>query len=61
MKTMQLNKCAFCKHWYDPTNTAIKPINAKLWEYNAAAKALCMENMHQRSAGMTCSKFECKV
>lgn len=33
-------KCAFCKHWYDPSNNAIKPRNPRfnqclITEYNA--------------------------
>ena len=29
-------RCAFCKYWYDPSNSAIKPVNPKnhSWEYD---------------------------
>ena len=26
-------KCAFCKNWYDPANSAIKPCGTITWEY----------------------------
>lgn len=31
-----IKKCAFCKYWYDPTNSAISPRSPKinLWEYD---------------------------
>ena len=25
-----IRKCAFCRHWYDPTNSAITPVKAKM-------------------------------
>ena len=24
IKTNHIQRCAFCKHWYDPTNAALK-------------------------------------
>ena len=29
-----LGYCAFCKHWYDPTNSAIKPLPGNWWEFD---------------------------
>ena len=42
-ETQDLKPCAFCKHWYDPTNSAIflKSGVARLWEYEDTKKALC--------------------
>ena len=34
IKTRGAVKCAFCKNWYDPTNSAIKPRSSALWEYD---------------------------
>ena len=33
-------KCALCKYWYDPTNSAITPVNPKIgiWEINDTDK-----------------------
>lgn len=32
----QCHKCAFCKHWYDPTNSHIQPKSPRinLWQYD---------------------------
>ena len=45
IKTNRILKCAFCKHWYDPTNDALKMVNpsAGLWEYNPRMKSRCAE------------------
>lgn len=39
-------KCAFCKYWYDPTNSAISPRSPKinLWEYDDK----CKKNAYRR-------------
>ena len=38
-----IKKCAFCKFWYDPTNSAIKPVknNPRCWRYTIGEKKLC--------------------
>lgn len=45
MELMNLNhpashKCAFCKHWYDPMNQAIRPKApiVGFWEYDPLAE-----------------------
>lgn len=57
--------CAFCKYWYDPTNSAISPVNplSGMWEYDPAAKSYC--TIHQGPAialaNNRCPKYECKI
>ena len=29
-----MRKCAFCQHWYDPANSAIRLQRPKIWEYD---------------------------
>lgn len=55
--------CAFCKHWYDPTNQYIKPQDAKngIWKFETTAKCLCLKWNLQKGAGMRCEKFENKL
>ena len=55
--------CAFCKHWYDPTNSALVARNpaAGFWEYDPRKKSRC-SMMNVETAGcQTCGKFEMKV
>lgn len=45
VNTKTVKKCAFCKYWYDPTNSAISPRSPKinLWEYDDKAKCKCLQ------------------
>ena len=66
MKTVNIKsvkKCAFCKHWYDSTNSAIKPRNPKInqWEYNDKAKCMCLQKNYDMSADAFCGDFELKL
>ncbi len=58
-------KCAICKHWYDPTNSAITPKNPRLnmWIINNTnQKALCMKRNYETTANAFCSRdFESKL
>ena len=65
---MQVNiknckKCAFCKHWYDPTNSAIAPKYPQrgIWEFEQKAKKKCLMTGMEKYAYSWCSKFEGKV
>ena len=57
------HKCAFCKHWYDPTNSHIRPKNQRtqLWEYDEKAKSYCDVKRVEKNADYRCMEFECKV
>lgn len=57
------NKCAFCKHWYDPTNTAINPKvpNIGLWEYDSKIEKKCLLKNINMKAFVGCNKFESKL
>ena len=37
--------CAFCKLWYDPTNSAIKPKQGVFWEYDTTQKERWMKTV----------------
>lgn len=55
-------KCALCKHWYDPTNSAIKPTATRgLWEIETSIKSKCLVKNCNMQSNMFCSKFESKV
>ena len=57
-----VKRCVICKHWYDPTNSAIKPKAPKinLWEYDEKAKNMCLKRNIEMPAFAVCHKFECK-
>lgn len=53
-----VKKCAFCKNWYDPTNSAIAPKapNIELWEIkDINQKCLCLKKNIQMPANAFCS------
>jgi hypothetical protein len=54
--------CAFCKHWYDPTNSAISPKIGHLWEFDTEMYAKCMKNnLMRRISFQVCNMFERKM
>ena len=63
IKTNRTVKCAFCRHWYDPTNVAICPKNpaAGLWEYDSRMKSKCSMKNIETVGGLFCGKFEMKL
>lgn len=56
-------KCALCKYWYDPTNSAISPKSPQIniWEYDEKAKNMCLQKGITISANASCSKYQCKL
>lgn len=55
----QGKKCALCKHWYDPTNSAIEPKapNIGLWKIkDINQKCMCLKKNIQTPAGAFCGK-----
>lgn len=55
--------CAFCRNWYDPANSCIRPKNPRNgnWEYDAGAKNRCMlSSFRETRGGEVCSNFESK-
>ena len=58
-----IKRCAFCKNWYDPGQTAIYPVNAKngWWEYDDAVINMCMVLNCKRKADSSCGKYVCKI
>ena len=59
----QCHKCAFCKHWYDPTNSHIQPKSPRinLWQYDHSATSYCDVKRVDIKADLFCSKYECKL
>lgn len=60
-----MKKCAICKYWYDPTNSAITPKipRQNIWIINdPSQKALCMKRNYNTTANAFCSRdFELKL
>lgn len=58
-----VKKCAFCKYWYDPNNSAISPRASKinLWDYDDKCKMKCMKKNYEIKASAFCSEYECKL
>ncbi len=56
-------RCAFCKHWFDPGDTAIRPRNVKhgLWEYDPDTKRVCEKRRYERPGNAFCNEYECKI
>lgn len=56
--------CPFCKHWYDPANSAIEPklLSRTNWTVDTDIKSKCMKkNYPTRSIHGGCREFESKV
>lgn len=56
-------KCAICKYWYDPTNSAINPKapHINVWEYDDKAKRMCLKKGSNTAASATCGMHICKL
>lgn len=61
----RVKKCAFCKYWYDPINSAISPKSPKigLWEIkDVNQKCICTKKNISMPANGFCSQdFESKL
>lgn len=55
--------CAFCVHWYDPTNSAIRPLAPKLgrWEFDNTKSCFCAIHKINKLARLSCPKFSRKL
>lgn len=54
-------KCAFCQHWYDPTNAAIRLKTNIFWEFDEKKKNRCLHYNTERPAFASCQHFEFKL
>lgn len=66
MKTVNIKNtkiCAFCRYWYDPTNSTIQPKNtvAGFWEYNSDIKNKCIKTNLNKPSWTSCGQYECKI
>ncbi len=55
--------CAFCKYWYDPTNSAIEPSNplAGFWHYDKDRREKCLKTNLSKSSFSSCRDYQCKI
>ncbi len=62
-KTESTKKCAFCRNWYDPTNSAIRPKSPSvgIWEFDPAVMKPCIVRPGERKAFYCCPDFICKI
>ena len=59
-----VKRCAFCRYWYDPTNSAIQPKAPKinLWTIvDEKRKSKCMKRTIEMRATASCKEYECKL
>lgn len=55
--------CALCKNWYDPTNSAIEPVDPVqgIWKFESQAKKKCLLTNGIRPGFAQCDRFESKL
>lgn len=55
--------CAFCTHWYDPTNSHIKPVDQfrGFWDYDYGVKSYCEIRRRDVFSDTVCTHFERKI
>lgn len=59
-----IQKCAFCRHWYDPMNSGIAPKSPTigLWEIrDTNQKSMCQKKNISMPAIGFCNNYECKI
>ncbi len=56
-------RCAFCKYWYDPNNSAIYPKNPRsnTWKIRDESKKMCLKKNYSMLATAYCNQYECKL
>lgn len=62
--SIAMKKCAFCRYYYDPTNTVINPKRGmpNCWEYETAKESICTARNNRKTWSQNvCSKYECKL
>lgn len=57
-----VKKCAFCKHWYDPANSKIRPENSfgTVWSFEPGVRSLCAKKHCQTFSNNCCPNYEGK-
>lgn len=52
-------KCAFCKYWYDPTNSVIQPhlFNVNVWKYDMDIRKMCLKINREMKVSSGCGKY----
>jgi hypothetical protein len=54
--------CAFCTHWYDPTNSALTAVPGRdLYQIDNTQQKKCNKHQYQTKALSTCKLFISKL
>ena len=53
--------CAFCRHWYDPSNSNLRILSGSRVEYETSVMKPCTVKGFNMMASTSCSKFESKL
>ena len=54
--------CSFCKHWYDPTNSALNPMPGKdLYKIDSSISKKCVKRNLIMPALSICKFYESKM
>lgn len=53
--------CAFCRHWFDPSNSAISPKMKDLWLFDPNVKKMCSIKNVETPSKMSCGDYQCKI
>ena len=63
VKSESVKKCAFCRNWYDPTSSAIRPKSPAvgIWEFDPSVTKPCTARPGERKAFYCCPDFVCKM
>ena len=58
-----VKNCAFCRHWYDPINETIQPVNPRIniWKYETKVKKKCADKGMDMLANAKCGNYVCKL
>ncbi|MCR5703058.1 MAG: hypothetical protein K6G85_00435 [Eubacterium sp.] len=54
--------CAFCKNWWDPTNSVIVPLQGGAYEFETNEQRECSKRNNLKTrANFVCNKYEPKM
>lgn len=53
--------CAFCRHWYDPTNSCIQPQSRIRWLFDKSAQRKCLKKNLPMQSWAGCKYHESKL
>lgn len=56
--------CAFCKYWYDPAWSAVKPVRPTIGQWaiiDDRTRRMCLKRDGERAPLEFCNEFRCKI